>query len=83
MAIRVEDPRSSLHHFKALMEDRKRGLGDLYGITFNNINIAVLGEQEVLRRLEDGLRYDLVFDSVTIGGERVESVNYSYHNEFV
>ena len=65
------------------MEDRKRGLGDLYGITFNNINIAVLGEQEVLRRLEDGLRYDLVFDSVTTGVERVESVNYSYHNEFV
>ena len=22
--------------------------------------------------MEDGLRYDLVFDSVTIGGERVE-----------
>ena len=62
MAIRVEDPRSSLHHFKALMEDRKRGPGDLYVRTFNNINIAVLH---------------------AIGGERVESVNYSYHNEFV
>ena len=85
-AIRVKDPRPSLHHLKTLMEDRKRGLGDLYGITFNNINIAapsVLGEQEVLWGMEDGLIYGLVFDNVTIGGQPVESVDYFYHNEFV
>ena len=93
--IRVEDPRPSLQHFKVMMEgvepwaspdDRKRGPGDLYGITFNNINIAapsVLGEQEVLWGMEDDLIYGLVFDNVTIGGQPVESVDYFYHNEFV
>ena len=67
-------------------EKSKREPGDIYGITFQNIAIdapSVLGEQEVLWGMEDGLIYGLVFDNVTIGGERVESVDYFYHNEYV
>ena len=51
-----------------------------------NITIAassVLEEPEVLWGMADGLIYDLVFDNVTIGGEKIESIDQFYHNEFV
>ena len=43
----------------------------------------VENEPELLWGMEDGLIYDLVFDNVTIGGERVDSVDYFFHNEYV
>ena len=51
-----------------------------------NITIAapsVLDEPEVLWGMSDGLIYDLVFDNVTIGGQKIESLDQFYHNEFV
>ena len=51
-----------------------------------NITIAapsVLEEPEVLWGMADGLIYDLVFDNVVIGGERIERVEQFNHNEFV
>ena len=51
-----------------------------------NITIAassVLEEPEVLWGMADGLIYDLVFDNVTIGGEKIESLDQFYHNEYV
>ena len=93
--IRVEDPRPTLQHFKILMEgtdpwsnpqDRKREPGDVYGITFQNITTTahcVLGEQEVIWGMEEGLVYGLVFDNVTIGQDTVDSVDYFYHNQYV
>ena len=94
--IRVEDPRPTHMHFKIMMEavppwsnpdDRKRGPGDLYGITFQNISISAHGvvedEPELLWGMEDGLIYGLIFDNVTISGETVDTVEYFYHNEFV
>ena len=89
----VEDPRPTLQSFKIMMEgvapypeDRKRGAGDIHGIVFQNISIAarsVLDEPEMLWGMEDGLIYGLVFDNVTIGGDKVEGVEYFYRNEFV
>ena len=92
----VEDPRPTLQHFKILMEsvkpwaepeeERKRGPGDLYGITFQNITLAaysVMGEPEVLWGMEDGLIYGLVFDNVTIAGDTIENIDFFQHNEFV
>ena len=64
---------------------RQRKPGDLHGILFQNISIAaasVLGEPEVLWGMEEGLIYGLQFDNVTIAGEKVEGVEYFYHNEF-
>ena len=52
--IRVEDPRPTHMHFKIMMEavppwsnpeERKRGPGDLYGLTFQNISIAAPARQ--------------------------------------
>ena len=90
----VEDPRPTLQHFKILMQavepwdssGRRRGPGDLHGIVFQNISIAapsILGEPEVLWGMEDGLIYGLVFKNVTIGGEKVEGINFFQRNEFV
>ena len=90
----VEDPRPTLQHFKILMEgvepwsnpERKRGPGDLWGISFENITIksvSVLGEPEVLWGMEDGLIRGLQFRNVTIGGEKVEGVEFFQRNEFV
>ena len=67
-------------------EERRRGPGDIYGLTFQNISMAapsVLGEQEVIWGMEDGLVYGLVFDNVTIGEDTVDSVEYFYHNQYV
>ena len=64
---------------------RQRKPGDLHGILFQNISIAaasVLGEPEVLWGMEEGIIYGLQFDNVTIAGEKVEGVEYFYHNEF-
>ena len=44
---------------------------------------SVLGEQEVIWGMEDGLVYGLVFDNVTIGEDTVEGVDYFYHNQYV
>ena len=92
----MEDPLPTHHHFKILMEghspwsnpeERKRGPGDLYGIVFQNIKIAAHGvvedEPELLWGTEHGLIFGLVFDNVTIGGDRVKDIDYFYHNEFV
>ena len=94
--IQVEDPRPTLQHFKILMEgvkpwggddeNRKRGPGDLYGITFQNITLAaysVMGEPEVLWGMEEALIYGLVFDNVTIGNQTVDSVKFFHHNQYV
>ena len=67
-------------------EERKRKPGDIYGLTFQNISMvapSVLGEQEVIWGMEEGLVYGLVFDNVTIGQDTVDSVDYFYHNEYV
>ena len=51
-----------------------------------NITIAapsVLEQPEVLWGMADGLIYDLIFDNVTIGGEKIENIDQFYHNEFV
>ena len=90
----VEDPRPTLQHFMIAMDGvepwsrpgNKRGAGNLHGILFQNISIAapsVLGEPDVLWGMEDGLILDLVFDNVYIGGERIDSIDHFYHNEFV
>ena len=58
----------------------------MFGITFQNISIAapsVLGEPEVLWGMEEALIYGLVFDNVTIAGDRVENIDFFQHNEFV
>ena len=44
---------------------------------------SVLEEPEVLWGMPDGLIYDLVCDNVVIGGEKIESAEKFYHNEFV
>ena len=91
----VEDPRPTLQHFKILMEgvepwadpeERKRGPGDLWGITFENITIkaaSVLDEPEVLWGMEDGLIRGLIFKNVTLAGEKIEGVEFFQANEFV
>ena len=92
----VEDPRPSHMHFKIMMEGfppwsnpdaRKRGPGDLYGITFKDIVIMAHGvvedEPEILWGMENGLIYGLIFDNVTIANEPVENIDYFFHNEFV
>ena len=91
----VEDPRPTHQAFKLMMQgvqpwgkpDKRRGPGDLYGITFQNISIksrAVMkNEPELLWGMEDGLIYGLVFDNVTIGNQTVDSVNFFHHNQYV
>ena len=90
----VEDPRPTLQHFKILMEgvepwsnpERKRGPGDLWGTTFENITIkaaSVLEEPEVLWGMEDGLIRGLIFKNVTLAGEKIEGVEFFQTNEFV
>ena len=94
--IRVEDPRPTLQHFKILMEavepwfgaddDKRRGPGDIYGVTFQNISMAaysVMEEPEVLWGMEDGLIYGLEFDNVCIAGDCVQNIDFFLHNEFV
>ena len=93
--ITVEDPRPTLQHFKIMMEglqpwsdpeERCRGPGNIYGIVFENINIAapsVLGEPEILWGMSDGLIYDLVFDNVNIGNVTINSIEQFLHNEYV
>ena len=44
---------------------------------------VVEDEPELLWGMEDGLIYGLVFDNVTIANERVENIDYFFHNEFV
>ena len=91
----VEDPRPTLQHFKILMETvepwtdplvSKRQPGDLWGVTFEDVSIrapSVMGEPEVLWGMEDGLIKDLQFRNVTIGGRKVEGVEFFQTNEFV
>ena len=44
---------------------------------------VVEDEPELLWGMEDGLIYGLVFDNVSIANERVENIDYFFHNEFV
>ena len=51
-----------------------------------NISIAarsILEEPEVMWGMDDGLIYDLVFDNVVIGDEKIETLDQFYHNEYV
>ena len=91
--IRVEDPRPTHMHFKIMMEavspwgNSRRGPGDLYGITFQNITIAararVEEEPELLWGMEEGLIYGLIFDNVLIANQTVDSVDFFHHNQYV
>ena len=67
--------------------DNRRGPGDLYGITFQNITIAararVEEEPELLWGMEEGLIYGLIFDNVTIANQTVDSVDFFHHNQYV
>ena len=58
---------------------------DLQNITIaaRSVLYDVENMPEVLWGMEDGLIYDLVFDNVVIAGEKIESLDQFYHNEFV
>ena len=44
---------------------------------------STLNEPNVLWGMEDGLIYDFTFDNVVIAGEKIDSLDQFYHNEFV
>ena len=44
---------------------------------------VVEDEPEILWGMEEALIYGLVFDNVTIAGDRVENIDFFQHNEFV
>ena len=44
---------------------------------------STMDEIDVLWGMEDGLIYDFTFDNVTIAGDKIESLDQFYHNEFV
>ena len=53
---------------------------------FQDITIAALStlnETNVLWGMEGGLIYDFTFDNVVIAGEKIESLDQFYHNEYV
>ena len=58
----------------------------MYGILFQNISIAapsILGEPDILWGMSDGLIYDLIFDNVVIGNDKIQNIDHFHHNEFV
>ena len=58
----------------------------MWGVTFENITIlapSVMEEPEILWGMEDGLIRGLQFRNVTIGGQKVEGVEFFQTNEFV
>ena len=44
---------------------------------------STLNETNVLWGMEGGLIYDFTFDNVVIAGEKIESLDQFYHNEYV
>ena len=65
----------TLQHFKVLMNGAE-----------SPGPVPTRGEVRVIFTgwgMEDGLIYGLVLDNVTIGGEKVESVDNFYHNQYV
>ena len=44
---------------------------------------STMDEIDVLWGMDDGLIYDFTFDNVTIAGDKIESLDQFYHNEFV
>ena len=44
---------------------------------------STLNEPNVLWGMQDGLIYDFTFDNVVIAGEKIDSLDQFYHNEFV
>ena len=42
-----------------------------------------MNETNVLWGMEGGLIYDFTFDNVVIAGEKIESLDQFYHNEYV
>ena len=44
---------------------------------------STLNETNVLWGMEGGLIYDFTFDNVVIAGEKIESLEQFYHNEYV
>ncbi|MDB4673633.1 hypothetical protein OAF27_02350, partial [Verrucomicrobiales bacterium] len=93
--IRVEDPRPTLQHFMIAMQgvepysnpsERLRKPGDLSGVLFQNIEIAapsVLGEADILWGAPDAGIRNVTFDNVTIGGEKLKSLDDFKHNAYV
>ena len=58
---------------------------DLQNITIaaRSVLDGVEDMPEVLWGMEDGLIYDLVFDNVVIAGDKIETLDQFYHNEYV
>lgn len=93
--IRVEDPRPTLQHFMIAMQglkpysdpaQRQRGPGNLSGILFKNIEIAapsVLGEPDILWGMPEAQITGLIFENVTIGGDKITDLSHFKHNEYV
>jgi hypothetical protein len=90
--IRVEDPRPTLQHFMIAMQGvepysdpakRQRKAGDLSGVLFQNIKIAapsVLGEPDILWGSPEARIKGLTFENVSIGGEKITSIEHFKHN---
>ena len=93
--IRVEDPRPTLQHFMIAMQGlqpymnptkRQRKPGDFSGVLFQNIEIAapsVLGEPDILWGSENAPIRKLTFDNLSIGGNKIESLDHFRHNRYV
>jgi hypothetical protein len=93
--IRVEDTRPTLQHFMIAMqgvepysdpERRVRGPGNLAGVLFQNIEIAapsVLGEPDILWGAPEARIIGLTFDNVSIGGNKILSLDHFKHNAHV
>lgn len=92
--IRVEDPRPTLQHFWIAMQGVEpylnptiaRGSGNLSGVLFQNIDIAapsVLGEPDTLWGAPGAEILNLTFDEVSIGGEKIKSLDHFKHNASV
>ncbi len=92
--IRVEDPRPTLQHFLIAMQGvrpyrdpgQARGSGHLSGVVFKDIEIAaasVLGQPDILWGTPNAKIMNLTFDNVSIGGQKVSSINHFKYNEQV
>ena len=63
-----------------------RGSGHLSGVVFKDIEIAaasVLGQPDILWGTPNAKIMNLTFDNVSIGGQKVSSINHFKYNEQV
>ncbi len=93
--ISVEDSRPTLQHFMIAMQGvkpysdparRLRKPGHLSGVLFQNIEIAapsVLGEPDILWGAPEARIMDVTFDNVSIGGNKIISLDHFKHNAHV